>query len=277
MRKFSLVNKYGDSYDLTLKDNFFYNPKGLGFERGDEAIKISGKTVILSRKYRTATVKGSLFFNQPGAYQKYYDFVRFASNDPLKIVYMPFDTFNADCIISKIEKGELSTGATGLSVEVELELLGLWYKEKYIFNSGAVQGGKTYDYTYDYTYSDDIAMTVSVQSDSFVDSPCKLEIYGPITNPTWVQLVNSVQVSSGAYTGTIPSNHKLVIDTTDIPYSIKEYDLANTLIADRYSLCDFSTNRFLFIENGLNRITIGADSVNTVPVGLGVQLSYASV
>lgn len=277
MRKFVLKDASGHSYDLFEKDNFFHEPKGLGFSTDNEMLTVNNRTIILNKKYEYGEVKGEIFFKSPNAYQHYYDFVRFCTNDPLYLEYTPFDTFTAKCTVTNMSKGELSMGSVGLSCEITLSLLSLWYKSVSKYNSGSVSGGKTYSYEYDYTYSDDIAMSISVQSDSYVDSPCKLEIYGPITNPTWAHLVNSVQEATGSYTGTVPSNHKLVIDTTVFPYSIQELDFANQLIADRYSLCDFSTDRFLFMQYGNNRVTVGADSVNSVPIGLEVQLSYASV
>lgn len=277
MRKFELTDASGHSYDLFSKDNFFYEPKGLGFETDNEMLTVNNRKIILNKKYEDGEVRGMIFFKSPNAYQNYYDFVRFCTNDPLYLGYTTFDTFKAQCTVTKITKTELELGGVGLQCEVTLGLLGMWYKDVYKYNQGVISGGKTYSYEYDYTYSDDIAMSISVQSDSYVDSPCKLEIYGPITNPTWTHLVNSVQEATGAYTGTVPSNHKLVIDTTQFPYSILELDMANQLVADRYSLCDFSTDRFLFMQYGNNRVTIGADSVNAVPIGLEVQLSYASV
>ena len=98
--------------------------------------------------------------------------------------------------------------------------------------------------------------TLMIDSDSHGDSPCKVTVYGPCTNPVWKHYVNNVLYDpadadivllfhagqgkhrdrvpigryyvnnvlyeTGRYEGNIPDGHKLVIDTTQIPYSITE-------------------------------------------------------
>jgi hypothetical protein len=89
--------------------------------------------------------------------------------------------------------------------------------------------------------------------------------------------VNSKLVASGAYTGTIPAGHTLVIDSTTIPYSIIEYDSADRVVADRYPLCDFSTKRFFMLQAGSNSIAISHDGTNDVGLKVEAQFRYESV
>ena len=77
--------------------------------------------------------------------------------------------------------------------------------------------------------------------------------------------------------GTIPMDHKLVIDTTQIPYSISERGILDELVADRYQMCDFSTERFLHLQYGSNRISIMHDGLNSLKVLVEGRISYETV
>ena len=93
----------------------------------------------------------------------------------------------------------------------------------------------------------------------------------------WRHYLNSKLVESGAYAGTIPAGHTLVIDSTTIPYSILEYDGAGRVVADRYPLCDFSTARFFMLQVGSNSISISHDGTNSIGLKVEAQLRYESV
>ena len=76
---------------------------------------------------------------------------------------------------------------------------------------------------------------------------------------------------------TVPANHKLVLDTTSIPYTIKEYDLANQLIADRYQASNWNTERFFTLKYGVNTITVSATGASNISLGVEAQIEYATV
>lgn len=86
-----------------------------------------------------------------------------------------------------------------------------------------------------------------------------------------------VEVAIGKVNATIPEGNKIVIDTTTIPYSIKEYTANGALVRDLYNLSDFSTKRFMYLEFGNNRISIGDDSSNKVTTEAEGIIYYASV
>ncbi len=277
MRTFKLFDNDGNSYDVTTKnDLFFYGVDGLGFTQATEFQRIEDRYALLDSYTAQGKIKGTLRFWQPNAEQKYFDFAQFCQNTPIRMEYNPkYGTFSRSGLITKIERGD----GTGNSLEVTIEYTAQtpWYKTITRYNDGIIVGGKVYDYTYDYTYSEAVVNSVTIDSDSYQSSPVKLIIFGAATNPTWRHYLNNVLQSSGKINGSVLANHKLIIDTTTIPYSIKQYDMQGNLISDMYQQSDFSTSRFVRFGRGRNTVAFTAENTNTLNVGVEAQIEYATV
>ena len=277
MRTFVLQDKNGVSYNLTEKQTaFLYNVDGLGFSRDIEYQPIGDGYAAVSNVLAQGVISGVVRFRQPNAYQKYFAFVQFTQNAPLKLIYTPTTTpYYRDGMVTSISKSESRDGA--LTCNVEFSATSPFYKLLYEFNDGVVSGGKEYNYSYNYVYANAIAETVMLQCDSYLSCPAKIEIYGYAVNPMWRHYVNGVLISSGAVTATVAAGNKLVIDTTTNPYSIKQYNLANELISDAYQLSDFSTQRFVTLKNGRNTISVSHEGSNVLQLGVEARIEYASV
>lgn len=277
MRQFTLLDKDGVSYDLTEPTTaFFYNVEGLGYSRAIEYQQVGDRYEAVKDNLSQGVINGVIRFRNPNAYKKYFDFVQFCQNSPLRLIYTPATTpFYRDGLVTSITKTEGADGV--LSCSIEFSTSSPFYKILYEYNPGVITGGKTYSYEYDYTYSNSVAGTVILQNDSYLDSPTKIEIYGYAVNPTWRHYVNNVLVSTGKVNATIEAGNKLVIDTTTNPYSIKQFDLSNELISDVYQLSDFSTDRFVTLENGRNTISVSHEGSNLLKVGVEARIEYASV
>lgn len=277
MRTFKLFDNDGNSYDVTTKnDLFFYGVDGLGFTQATEFQRIEDRYALLDSYTAQGKIKGTLRFWQPNAEQKYFDFAQFCQNTPIRMEYNPkYGTFSRSGLITKIERGD----GTGNSLEVTIEYTAQtpWYKTITRYNDGIIVGGKVYDYTYDYTYSEAVVNSVTIDSDSYQSSPVKLIIFGAATNPTWRHYLNNVLQSSGKINGNVLANHKLIIDTTTIPYSIKQYDMQGNLVSDMYQQSDFSTSRFVRFGRGRNTVAFTAENTNTLNVGIEAQIEYATV
>ena len=277
MRTFKLFDNDGNSYDVTTKnDLFFYGVDGLGFTQATEFQRIEDRYALLDSYTAQGKIKGTLRFWQPDAEQKYFDFAQFCQNTPIRMEYNPkYGTFSRSGLITKIERGD----GTGNSLEVTIEYTAQtpWYKTITRYNDGIIVGGKVYDYTYDYTYSEAVVNSVTIDSDSYQSSPVKLIIFGAATNPTWRHYLNNVLQSSGKINGNVLANHKLIIDTTTIPYSIKQYDMQGNLVSDMYQQSDFSTSRFVRFGRGRNTVAFTAENTNTLNVGIEAQIEYATV
>ena len=119
--------------------------------------------------------------------------------------------------------------------------------------------------------------TLVIESNSYEDSPCRISMFGPCINPVWKHYVNNVLYATGRYEGTIPSDNRLVIDATEIPYSITERGASGAIVADRYQQCDFNTERFFHLQHGSNRISVSHEGLNAVPMIVEGKISYETV
>lgn len=305
MRTFILIDNDGNTYDVTSKDSaFFYGITGLGYEKETEFQRIKERFALLKKDLKQTVISGTVRFWQKNAEQKYFEFAQFCQNSPLRIAYNPkagvtqsteYSTAYAegttvylpstwlspvnyyrDGYITKIEKAD-GVGDC-LTVNIEFTALTPWYKTVTEYNYGnVITGGKKYNYKYSYVYKGGVANTVEIESDSRLPSPIKLVIIGAATNPTWRHYLNRELVTEGKVNGVILPDHRLVIDTTTIPYSIKEYDALGNFVADLYQASDFSTDRFVRLGYGTNLITVTAEDVNILGIGVEAQIEYASV
>ena len=276
MRTFKLINKDGVSYDLTEQQSFLYNVDGLGYSRQVDYQRIGNRYEAVKNTLAQGVINGRIRFRQPNAYEKYFGFVQFCQNGPLRLVYTPAGTpYYREGIVTQIGKTESADGM--LMCTIQFSASTPFYRTLYEYNNGDITGGKEYNYTYNYVYSDSIAGTVVLQNDSYLSCPTRITIYGYAVNPIWRHYVNEQLVASGKANTTIEAGHKLVIDTTTVPYSIKQFDLSNTLISDVYQLSDFSTARFVTLRQGKNVISVSHEGSNLLKLGVEARIEYASV
>lgn len=277
MRTFRLYDNDGNRYNITSKDNlFFYKIDGLGFSQNAEFQRIEDRYALLNSYIDQNKITGIIRFWQPDAELDYFNFAQFCQNQPIMMDYNNnYGTYSRRGIITKIERSD----GNGNSLEIKIEFTAEtpWFKTVAEYNSGTIVGGKVYDYTYDYTYSDSVINTVTIDSDSYQSSPVRLVIFGQAVNPTWRHYLNDVLVSSGKVNGTVLANHRLIIDTTTIPYSIRQVDALGNQISDMYQQSDFSTSRFVRFGHGRNTVTFSADNTNILNVGVEAEIEYATI
>lgn len=277
MRTFRLYDNDGNRYNITSKDNlFFYKIDGLGFSQNADFQRIEDRYALLNSYIDQNKITGIIRFWQPDAELDYFNFAQFCQNQPIMMDYNNnYGTYSRRGIITKIERSD----GNGNSLEIKIEFTAEtpWFKTVAEYNSGTIVGGKVYDYTYDYTYSDSVINTVTIDSDSYQSSPVRLVIFGQAVNPTWRHYLNNVLVSSGKVNGTVLANHRLIIDTTTIPYSIRQVDALGNQISDMYQQSDFSTSRFVRFGHGRNTVTFSADNTNILNVGVEAEIEYATI
>lgn len=277
MRTFRLYDNDGNRYNVTSKDHlFFYKIDGLGFTQEAEFQRIEDRYALLNNYIAQNKITGIIRFWQPQAELQYFNFAQFCQNQPIMMDYNNnYGTYSRRGMITKIERSD--GNGNPLEIKIEFTAETPWFKTVSEYNEGTIVGGKVYDYTYDYTYSDSVVNTVSIDSDSYQSSPVRLVIFGEAVNPTWRHYLNNVLVSTGKVNGTVLTNHKLIIDTTTIPYGIKQVDALGNLISDMYQQSDFSTSRFVRFGHGRNTVTFGADNTNVLNVGVEAEIEYATI
>lgn len=277
MRTFRLYDNDGNRYNATSKDHlFFYKIDGLGFTQEAEFQRIEDRYALLNNYIAQNKITGIIRFWQPQAELQYFNFAQFCQNQPIMMDYNNnYGTYSRRGLITKIERSD--GNGNPLEIKIEFTAETPWFKTVSEYNEGTIVGGKVYDYTYDYTYSDSVVNTVSIDSDSYQSSPVRLVIFGEAVNPTWRHYLNNVLVSTGKVNGTVLANHRLIIDTTTIPYGIKQVDALGNLISDMYQQSDFSTSRFVRFGHGKNTVTFGADNTNVLNVGVEAEIEYATI
>ena len=210
------------------------------------------------------------------SYKEHRDFSLFIQHKPLVLTYTADNTYHINISIDKLEKTELATG--GLYCSVVFKSLGTFFKTVVAQNMKEQdKTGKVYPYSYAYTYYDYSSGEVVIDSDSVLESATKISIFGPCTNPSYIHTLNGEYKTSGKINTTIPEGNKLVIDTMSIPYSIREYTIDNKLIDDLYEKSDFSTERFVMLGCGNNRITFTHETSEQMKIYVEGAIEYESV
>ena len=266
MRSFILKNELGFEWDLNDSDSFFHEVEGFGFEKKTTYELIGMRYIPVEDYSKQKAPKGKIRFS---GYQKYEEFALFAQNSPFILKYTSNSEICINVNIDKLKKSEIEDG--GLICDIEFASLSPYYIEvtQLLSPDGAVS---VYPCPYDTSvYSDNASGTISIESNSKFDSPLKFTVIGPCTNPVWTHYVNSVVNTTGKVNCSIPAGHRLVVDASIIPYSIKEFDSMNNLITDQYQNSDFSTERFVMLKKGINKISFaheGSEDLNVVAEGV---------
>lgn len=162
--------------------------------------------------------------------------------------------------------------AGALSCDIEFIALGYYYLETEYEISETTSGG--YSYTYPFIYEDATSGEVIIESDTNIDSPCKISIFGPCANPSWSHYVNGEEVGSGKVNCTVNAGERLIIDCQSIPYSIRKYDNFLTEVDDCYGESDFATGRFVYIKKGTNKLSFAHEGTESLSIVISVKSNY---
>ncbi len=276
MIKLILKNRIGESYDLLNSSIITFQLDGLGLSGSSTYVKAGSDYLLADEFMEQRVIEFTAIFHQD-ADATYKAFVIFARKNPLTLVYKnDSGEYEIHCDLQSISRIDRK-GYQIFGCSVSLICTSNFFQRKSAYNEGRTGEATTYPYTYSYTYSEGVAESVEILSDTVEDSPCKIMIYGPCEDPTWRHYVNGELYAVGTMIGSIPSNRVLVIDSTVIPYSITEQDMDGNLTADRYQSCDFGTERFFFLRNGRNIITVTHTDTGICPIKVEANISYASI
>lgn len=275
MREFILTNAQGKTWNLNDTASFFHSIKGLGQEHKVTYLQIGTNFVKEKDLLAQKSITGKIKFAD---YKTFNLFSQFIQHKPLILTYVSHAKFGIKVSIDKLAKTEVQTG--GLNCDVTFKSLGTFYKSVVKENLRSEEdnnAGKKYEFTYPYQYHDTANGTVMIESDSTMQSPVKINIFGPVTNPSYTHYVNNAVVATGKIDVSIEEGNKIVVDTTQIPYSIKEYTVNNEYVQDLYAKSDFSTERFLLLERGENKIYFMHESSEHINVSVEAMIEYESV
>lgn len=271
IREFVLKNANGENWNLNDENSFFSGINGLGQERKVSYQQIGNQFIKLEDLLKQKSISGKIIFED---YDDYYNFSKFIMFKPLTLSYTSAGTYEIQVSIDKLGKTEITE--KGLESDVDFKGLTTFYK-MVIAEKMNIDTGKRYPYRYPYQYAKTITGEVVIQSDSKEVSPARIVILGPCSNPEYRHYVNGVLKTTGKINCTISEGNRLIIDSTNIPFRILEADSNNCEISDKYQDSDFTTNRFLFLQYGENRISFSHQGDNALRLMVEGRIEYESV
>lgn len=280
VRTFKLYNSKGSELDLMSKSHFLSSPSGLGYSRNNTFRQVGERFILVSSKQNQGTIEGTIILAPSDIYKNYQELVSFLSYSPLQIKYTPYtgggDYFR-DVVVSKLEKTEIDKNGY-MSCPISFQCITPWYRKYYSASGNSSSGGLAWiwEVTFDTGFSSGQDMVIEFDSDSRLDSPCKVSIHGPIANPRWEHRVNGSLVGQGKINTTVPAGYNLIISNLQ-GSDIGIYATNGTLIRSVYGLADFTKDRFITIKNGRNAIRFYGDNSEVVPIRAEGRLYYESV
>lgn len=304
MRYFKLINSKGIELDITTRSIFFHDLSGLGFEE-DTIFRRVGESWWLSKaEYKQSIIKGKISFTSLEGEEPYNQFLMFSkyvSRAPLTLLYYPCGLdgteYRRTVRVTKLAKSELNKFGA-LEDEIEFTAYTPWYERTMASNAdsmhettrGWVWGGNDNpplvfeptnpEYTVTRFGSEPVTF-VNLYSPINSLGPVKLTIYGPASNPTWLQYVGSTRIASGRFSLTenveIAEGTKLVIDNTSEQSSMKILTLTDDFVMNVYPLRDFDTRGFFNLREGYNTISVLTQSSNVVRFDAEGYVYYATV
>lgn len=191
VREFWLTNANGIEYSLHNVKSFLHKPEGLGYAVDISTIRLGHSNMIISDEYNLGSVSGELLFilDRQEAYQEYFDFTKFLYNKPIKLHYMPpntFDSYYCQVRIVDVVKTEYNVDGM-LHVPIQMYRQTLWYTDK--VNSITVkqeqEDGKHYELLRPYHYGMLSTGYIPVSNDGVAETPVLIEINGAVSDPVY--------------------------------------------------------------------------------------------
>lgn len=271
MREFYLINSKGKQWDLNVSDSFFHSIKGLGQEHKVSYLQYENEFIKEKDLLAQKTITGKIKFS---SYEKFTEFSLFVQFKPLTMIYESNGRYFINVSLDKLTKQEKTIGIVS---DVAFKSTGTYFKSIMQENTKSGYEGKVYPVIYPYRYVDNAKGVITIVSDTILESPTKLNIYGPVKNPSYTHYVNNEIATTGKINATVALGNKIVVDTTKIPYEIAEYTIDNEYVQSLYDMSDFSTDRFVLLKNGLNKISFVHETSEAISVSVEAQLRYESV
>lgn len=298
-RFFRLINGNGEVLSLLSHNYFFNKPTGLGFERDDSYRSVGDRFVRVNSKLKQQTISGSFWIldsvigDEFESYEKYFRFMQFIGPGNLILCYTPDPAGSGDAsyeyrrhvVVDRIEKGELDEYG---QLEVNIEFLSSqpWYRRLDIDSTTyEADSGWIWNKTAIWKISDKSikwgkgsSTFLQFYSNSYMDSPIRLKMYGPVSNPVWRHYVDGELIETGKINIDVQANQYLQVSNVGDPYSIGLVDNDGTWLRSAYQNSDFSTDRFMNVKHGLNTISVfNANMDSLTKLVAEVYLYYESV
>lgn len=262
MRKFYLVNKYGQRWDLNDPiSGLLTQPSGLGFDMEYSYSRIG---YGFKRNYfrdKQSKLSGTMIFGGDSPYEAYRRFVTFINaSDGIKLAYkIPSGEYYRDVDVVGIGKTEITENQV-LECTVTFACRGLFYSSQTDrFIVSRTQGELRWDFTWPARFNDYDSRSLFVSNDGHVPAAVQAEINGYCENPSIAVMQSGIEL------------YKIIIPTTlqegeTARYSSLDGDLycykvdpdgIRTNLAD---LLDIQNANFFKLPVGESQIKISSDT-----------------
>lgn len=310
MRRFGLITGSGKDIDITSEKIFFYQPEGLGYEENLSYTRVGRQYVLVDRYQEQGEISGNIIFMGKKPYSQFRTFVYDTYRSGLILTYTVDEgqtIYKRNVVISSIQKTELNLGGY-LDCPITFKASTPWYLElAYNTVPTKLSGNLGWEWEENTTWANGtgphagsipfrptVDMNLEISVSSQMISPCALVIEGPINKPRWEHSIGSKIYADGGMQCNIANHEYLVVDSRTIPYSIKVYGEAqedgayigkpdyDNLLRNVYANSDFSTDRFIQLRRGKNKIHVySIDTPLTrqtaVTIGVEANIYYAAV
>lgn len=281
-KSFKIRNREGQEIDLLTDEYLLNNLAGYGLDTEASFQRLKDNYALLSLNLKQTQITGNILVGNPNSYTKYRDIITFLSMRPLTLLYKPENIeYYMDVILTKIDKEELGNNW----IQAKCTFLGLerFYRNIEYINSKEEnineKPGKRYSYQYEYKYGESLETNASanIEIRSTIESPCKIDIFGPVVDPKWLHYVNDNIQATGKIYGTLKENEILTISTMENSLRMEITDTDTGIIKDAYELSDFNTERFIWLERGTNYIRVTSNDIEEINFKIKVKEYYESV
>lgn len=264
-RQFELINSNNDTWYFTDHDFrvFLNEPTGLGFSRSFTTTRYGNVQVIDETTEEFPKPGGEIIFLDSlneDRYEKYDNFVRFVSHEPLQFVYIApgLGSFTLNCVITSLEKSE-STIENIMRCAVEFQGLGFW------------KGNQIERNITDSTFT----------LENTGDFPCGFEITltGSVTNPYFKLYQDNELYGEARFVGTFDG---VYVDSNDgrqtVALSQNGDVVPNSIAYQDLTISNGSIYvTFMKIPRGNSSMEVGADSGSVTNTNIRYTPIYRSI
>ena len=269
-RKFKLINSIGAEYDLCNLNHALYSPDGLGFDKSFDSVQVGSAFALVEDKLNQQTITGEIVFK---SYEYYSEFKEFISGGSLTFAYQPRNYniwYYRSCEVKNLKKSEIDKTTHRLHCSVDFLCFSQWYEsviaERTVYE---VSENSIFPLTFPFTFADKNINEVIIVNTNVDPAPCKIEIFGPCSNPRWELKNSSGTIVNGRVSISLNEGERLIVDSNIESMCIVK--MTEDSETDVYQHSDFSTGRFIYAPNGRSILRFYHDSDYALDITVEVR------
>lgn len=278
-RTFSLLNEYGQSYNLnTPSGGFFQSPEGLGFEMEYSYIRIGASWVANSFKPAQPMMEGEIAFMPPAPYDAFATFAQFCRRSKkLTLTYTTTaGTFKRDVDLISLEKSEIEAETGCLICNAKFAGKSLWYmahENRIVINAS---NGLYLPFALPNRFNDQTYGDIQITNNGSEEAGFSMILNGSIVNPVIVLLQDGAEIARCEITTEAHTGEAIYYSSVDDDLYIYLKD-ANNNITNLFPMLDLANTNFFKFPIGSSSMHITSDSSITGNIQIIPKVVYKAV